>query len=77
MTQRLFSLNRYQVVSCWNYCVEGSEMRTVIMGAAVCGRCVEDRCFEAHSVRGCGDGGSCEGRVHVTNVVSGVFVGTG
>ena len=36
-------------MSCWNCCVESEVVRTVMLGAAVCGRCVEDRCVEGYS----------------------------
>ena len=44
-----------------------------MLGATVCGCCVDNCCVDGHSVGGCGVGGSCEGRVYVKNVMNGVF----
>ena len=50
-------------------------VRTVMLGSAVYDRCVENRCVEDHSVGDCGNGGYCEGKVHMNNVVGGVLGG--
>ena len=48
--------------------------RMVMLGAAVCGRCVEEHCVVVQSIEGCGKGSCCEGRVCVNNVVGSVIV---
>ena len=62
-------------MSCWNCCVESEVVRTVMLGAAVCGRCVEDRCVEGYSGGGCGNECCCEGRVYTNNVVGDILGG--
>ena len=48
--------------------------RMVMLGAAVCGRCVEEHCVVVQSIEGCGKGSCCEGRVCVNNIVGSVIV---
>ena len=48
--------------------------RMVMLGATVCGRCVEEHCVVVQSIEGCGKGSCCEGRVCVNNIVGSVIV---
>ena len=47
-----------------------------MLGTAMCGCCVENRCVEYHSVGGCDDGEYSEERVYVNSAVGGVLVET-
>ena len=42
--------------------------RAVVLGATIYGCCVD-----SHGVRGCGIEDCCDGRVHVKNVIYGIF----